>query len=339
MHMADALLSPAVAGTMYALSGAVAFYAAKQIRKEEREEIIPKMGVLGAFVFAAQMINFAIPGTGSSGHLCGGMLLSAIVGPYAGFLTMISILALQCLLFGDGGLLALGANIWNMAFYGCFLGGGLLWPFFTRRGLSKKAIVMASLAGSVLTLQLGAFSVSAETFLSGITALPFTAFLLLMQPIHLAIGLAEGLITSAVLGFVYENRPELLWQPAGSGTAAQAGSWSRNRLLGGLSALALIIGSGLSLLASGDPDGLEWSIQRLTGSTELEGPGEGIYGLAARFQERTAFFSEYQIPGLNEELGTAVAGMVGTLLIMGIVWILGRALRKRGNHEASGRCH
>lgn len=182
MHMADALLSPGIAGTMYALSGAAAWYAARKVKQENQEGIVPEMGVLGAFVFAAQMINFAIPGTGSSGHLCGGMLLSAVVGPYAGFLTMIGILTLQCLVFGDGGLLALGANVWNMAFYGCFIGGGILWPLLTRQGLTQKTITAASVSGSVLTLQLGAFSVAGETFLSGITELPFTAFLLLMRP-------------------------------------------------------------------------------------------------------------------------------------------------------------
>lgn len=339
MHMADALLSPAVAGTMYALSGAVACYAARQVRKREGEDIVPKMGVLGAFVFAAQMINFAIPGTGSSGHLCGGMLLSAVVGPSAGFLTLIGILTLQCLLFGDGGLLALGANVWNMAFYGCFVGGGLLWPLLTRNGLSKKRIALASVAGSVLTLQMGAFSVSAETYLSGITQLPFSAFLLLMQPLHLAIGLVEGLITAAVLGFVYENRPELLRQPAISGQAVQAGGWSRKKLLGVLAASALVLGGGLSLLASGDPDGLEWSIARLTGSPELEGSEQGIYGVAARLQELTALFPDYQVPGLTESQGTAVAGVAGTLLVLGVVWLLGRALGKGKNHETSGQCH
>ena len=143
MHMADALLAPGVAGIMYALSGTAAWYAARKLKKEQNENIVPEMGVLGAFVFAAQMINFAIPGTGSSGHLCGGMLLSAVVGPYGGFLTLIGVLTLQCLLFGDGGLLALGANVWNMAFYGCFLGGGVIWPLLTRRGLSKSSITAA----------------------------------------------------------------------------------------------------------------------------------------------------------------------------------------------------
>ena len=103
MHMADALLSPAVAGTMYACSTAVAAYSVTKIRKEDDQTKIPTMGIMGAFVFAAQMINFTIPGTGSSGHLCGGMLLSAMLGAPAGFLTMIGILLNQSMMFADGG--------------------------------------------------------------------------------------------------------------------------------------------------------------------------------------------------------------------------------------------
>ena len=128
MHMADALLSPAVAVTMYAASAAAAGVSLVQLRREElaapetAKKKLPTMAVMSALVFAGQMINYTIPGTGSSGHLCGGMLLSAMLGPWAGFLSMIVILAIQALFFADGGLLALGANVWNMAFYGCFVG-------------------------------------------------------------------------------------------------------------------------------------------------------------------------------------------------------------------------
>ena len=207
MHMADALLSPGVAGVMYAASAVAAGHSVHKLEqnRDTTDKIIPTMGVMGAFVFAAQMINFTIPGTGSSGHLCGGMLLTAIVGPYAAFLTMIGVLLIQCLLFADGGLMALGANVWNMAFYGCFV-GGLLWKAMMQRGISKRKIVVASLLGCVLTLQMGALSVSVETLASGITELPFTAFLLAMQPIHLAIGLVEGAITAAVLVFLQQAR-------------------------------------------------------------------------------------------------------------------------------------
>lgn len=158
MHMADALLAPAVAGTMYLASTGAAGISVHKMKKIDQPEKIPVMGVMGAFVFAAQMINFTIPGTGSSGHLCGGMLLTAVLGPEAGFLTMIGVLLIQCLLFADGGLLALGANIWNMAFYGCFVGGYLIWKLIMRKGMTKSRIIIASVLGCILTLQLGAMA-------------------------------------------------------------------------------------------------------------------------------------------------------------------------------------
>ena len=127
MHMADALLAPAVAATMYAASAVTVGASVKTLKKDENLEKLPTMAVASALVFAGQMINYTIPGTGSSGHLCGGMMLSALLGPQAGFLSMVVILAIQCLFFADGGLLALGANCWNMAFYGCFVGYYLLW--------------------------------------------------------------------------------------------------------------------------------------------------------------------------------------------------------------------
>ena len=138
MHMADALVAPAVATTMYLCSAAAGGYSVRQVRALNEPKKVPVMGVMGALFLSTQMINFTIPGTGSSGHLCGGMLLSALLGPYAGFLTMIGVLLIQCLLFADGGLLALGCNIWNMAFYGCFIGALLIWKPMMRRGASKK---------------------------------------------------------------------------------------------------------------------------------------------------------------------------------------------------------
>ncbi|MHB8941892.1 MAG: energy-coupling factor ABC transporter permease, partial [Desulfobacteria bacterium] len=104
MHMADALLSPAVGGTFWAGTiGAIA-YASKKLKAHLDDRKIPLMGVLGAFIFASQMINFTIPGTGSSGHLGGGMILAVLLGPYAAFLVMASVLTVQALFFADGGL-------------------------------------------------------------------------------------------------------------------------------------------------------------------------------------------------------------------------------------------
>ena len=279
MHMADALVAPAVAGTMYLCSTAAAGISIKKVKLENEPKKIPVMGVMGAFVFAAQMVNFTIPGTGSSGHLCGGMMMAALLGPWAGFLAMIGVLLIQCLLFADGGILALGCNIWNMAFYGCFVGGLLIWKTIMRGKASRARITAASILGCVATLQLGAFSVVLETSASGITELPFAAFLGFMQPIHLAIGLVEGLITAAVLCFVYEARPELLWGVGGQ-TQEKKGKFSYKKTLIVLAAAAFLTGGGLSLMASSSPDGLEWSIERVTGSEQLEAQ-EGVYGAAA----------------------------------------------------------
>lgn len=354
MHMADALVSPAVAVTMYAASAAAAGVSLVQLHKEEAaapelaKKKLPTMAVMSALVFAGQMINYTIPGTGSSGHLCGGMLLSAILGPWAGFLSMIVILAIQALFFADGGLLTLGANVWNMAFYGCFVGYFLIYrPLMQGRLLAGKGrtkLVLASVLGCVVTLQLGAFSVVVETSLSGITALPFGAFAALMQPIHLAIGLVEGGITAAVLLFVYQTRPELL-QCASAGAKNRC---SRRAALAILAAAALVIGGGLSLLASSNPDGLEWSLfgNEEAGYSANMGLDEEAYGAesaaaekAAAVQEKTSLLPDYNFDGSDSAAGTSVSGLVGCALVAALAAIIslaGRAARKRsGKKQAS----
>lgn len=354
MHMADALVSPAVAVTMYAASAAAAGVSLVQLHKEEAaapelaKKKLPTMAVMSALVFAGQMINYTIPGTGSSGHLCGGMLLSAILGPWAGFLSMIVILAIQALFFAGGGLLALGANVWNMAFYGCFVGYFLIYrPLMQGRLLAGKGrtkLVLASVLGCVVTLQLGALSVVVETSLSGITALPFGAFAALMQPIHLAIGLVEGGITAAVLLFVYQTRPELL-QCASAGAKNRC---SRRAALAILAAAALVIGGGLSLLASANPDGLEWSLfgNEEAGYSANMGLDEEAYGAesaaaekAAAVQERTSLLPDYNFDGSDSAAGTSVSGLVGCALVAALAAIIslaGRAARKRsGKKQAS----
>ncbi len=315
MHMADALLAPAVAGTMYLCSGAATGYSIKKVRALNEPEKIPVMGVMGAFVFAAQMINFTIPGTGSSGHLCGGMLLSAILGPEAGFLTMIGVLLIQCLLFADGGILALGANVWNMAFYGCFLGGMVIWSRMMKKGMSKRKIMAASVIGCILTLQLGALSVSLETLASGVTELPFGIFVGVMQPIHLAIGLVEGLITAAVLIFIYEARPKMLWRYEPSGQTE--GKFSQRKTVGILAVTALVIGGLFSLAASALPDGLEWSMEKVSGSTELTAAGEA-YETAAKIQETTALLPDYGFKTGESAAGTSFSGIIGAVVVIGL---------------------
>ncbi len=325
MHMADALVIPAVAGTMYIASAAAAGCSVKKVRLMDEPEKIPAMGVMGAFVFAAQMINFAIPGTGSSGHLCGGMLLTAVLGPWAGFLTMIGILLIQCLMFADGGLLALGCNIWNMAFYGCFAGGFLIWRPLMKRGITRKRIMAASVAACVVTLQMGAFSVVLETFFSGITELPFSVFAGVMQPIHLAIGLVEGVITAAVLCFVFEARPGMLW----TGEAASAereGRLSLRKTLVILMAAAAAIAGAVSLFASSLPDGLEWSMEKTAGTAELEAAGRA-YEIAENVQGATAVLPDYGFSFSDSAAGTSVSGLIGGALVIGLCIVVCYALK------------
>lgn len=317
MHMADALVSPAVATTMYLASGAMTIYSIKKLEEENDPQKLPMMGVMGAFVFAAQMINFTIPGTGSSGHLTGGLMLTALLGPYAGFLTMIGILAVQCLLFADGGLLALGCNIWNMAFYGCFIASMLIFKPIIQKHLSKKRLMIASILGSIVSLQLGAFSVVVETELSGITALPWNLFIGVMQPIHLAIGAVEGIITGLVLSFIYEARPELIWQ----GHTNKKAKTSKKSLLAIFGILAVVVAGGLSLFASAFPDGLEWSILKLTGSTELHSKG-GVYALSSHIQKLTALLPDYMIPGQSSVVGGMIAGIIGVLVVIALYMLI-----------------
>ncbi len=317
MHMADALVSPAVAGTMYVLSTGAAAYSIKEVRAENDPKKIPVMGVMGAFVFATQMLNFTIPGTGSSGHLCGGMMLSAMLGPFAGFLTMIGVLLVQCLLFADGGLLALGCNVWNMAFYGCFIGSLLIWKPIMKNGATRVKIIVASILGCVLTLQLGAFSVSLETLASGVTELPFGFFVGTMQPIHLAIGFVEGLITAAVLVFVHEARPELLWGIGESTSDNVEGKLSYKKTIIALAVAALLCGGVVSLAASAFPDGLEWSMEKVAGTTELEAEG-GAYDAAAGIQEATSLLPDYAFKNSESVAGTSFSGIVGSLVVVAV---------------------
>ena len=337
MHMADALLAPAVAATMYVASGTTAGISIHQLKRDDEPQKLPTMAVTAALVFAGQMINYTIPGTGSSGHMCGGMLLSALLGPQAGFLSMIVILAIQCLFFADGGLMALGANIWNMAFYGCFVGYYPIWRpiirsnwFGTGKGAMRARIIAASIIGCVVTLQLGAFSVVLETSLSGITELPFGAFVALMQPIHLAIGLVEGLITAAVLTFVFESRPELLRDVDAAGEGLE-GKRSLKATIAILAVVALVVGGGLSLLASSNPDGLEWALfgNAEEGYAENMGLDEDNFGVsskaadtAAGIQEATSFLPDYAFAENDTPVGTTVSGVVGSAMVAGVAVLI-----------------
>ncbi len=173
MHMADALISPAVGGTMWAASAGLIGFCSKKVQTEIDDGKIPLMGVLGAFIFAAQMINFTIPGTGSSGHIGGGIILAIILGPYAAFLTMASILIIQALFFADGGLLALGCNIFNLGFFSCFIAYPFIYKPISGKKPSQARILTGAILASIVGLQLGSLGVVLQTVISGIAELSF----------------------------------------------------------------------------------------------------------------------------------------------------------------------
>ena len=346
MHMADALISPIVGGAMWVATAGVAAYSVKKIQTEMDEKKVPLMGVMGAFIFASQMINFTIPGTGSSGHLGGGLILAILLGPYAGFLTMASVLTIQALFFADGGLLALGSNVFNMGFFTCFVVYPLIYKGLMRKGYATRRIFFASILTAIIGLQMGAFGVVLETFFSGKTELPFNTFVLLMQPIHLAIGAIEGLVTATIVTYIWNIRPEII-EKAASGEAM--GNISIKKVVAGLVIVAMITGVGLSRFASSNPDGLEWAMMKTAGTTELEAPG-GLHQILSKIQSKIAFLPDYSFKTSEREKesgaregeevwpavsgGTSTAGLVGGGMTLALAIFMGLGismLKKRKN--------
>ena len=348
MHMADALISPAVGGALWAATGVVVAYSARKVRNDLDESKIPLMGVAGAFVFAAQMLNFAIPGTGSSGHLGGALMLAILLGPEAAFLVMASILAVQALFFADGGLLALGANIFNLGFFPAFVAYPLIYRRIVGEGpeLRTGRVFAGSLLAAIVGLGLGAFAVVLETTASGITELPFSTFVLLMQPIHLAIGVVEGLVTGAVVLFVYRAQPELL---ARSAAGKPLGGVRLKPVIVGLGVAALVAGVALSWFAATSSDGLEWSIARATGTEEELQAKSSAHEAAADLQRSTAVLPDYGFkqgeanaePAAGDEApawpavdaGTSLSGLVGGAIVAGVVVFMGFVLHRRAAHR------
>jgi len=340
MHMADALLSPAVGGTMWAATAGLIAYSAKKVKEELDERKVPLMGVLGAFIFASQMINFSVPATGSSGHLGGGMILAILLGPYAAFLVMASVLIVQALFFADGGLLALGCNIFNLGFFPCFLAYPLIYRKIAGDDPAQGKIMAGSLLAAIIGLQLGAFGVVLQTVFSGISELPFRTFVLLMQPIHLAIGIVEGLVTAAVVTFVWKARPEIL---IAAERSIPIGKVDTKRVILGLMLVTAVAGGALSWFASSNPDGLEWAMFQASGKEELESH-EAVHKTFASIQEKTAFLPDYgfkkselaevepeagaKTPWPAVDPGTSISGLIGGGLTLLIAILIGLGLKR-----------
>jgi len=207
VHIPDGFVSTGTAAATWLASAGSIGYAVRRVNRELQERQVPLMGVTAAFIFAAQMMNFTVAG-GTSGHLLGGALAAILLGPWAGMLVLTSVLAVQALLFQDGGLLALGANILNMAVVGVLVG----WVVYTalRRLLGARtwATMVSGFAAAWLSVVVASLVAAAELAISGTS--PWVVALPAMGLVHILIGIGEGMITVGVLAFLQAARPDLL---------------------------------------------------------------------------------------------------------------------------------
>ncbi len=305
MHIPDGFLSVLVAIVAWMVSLLVVGYALKRVSADLGERQVPLMGVLAAAVFAGQMLNFTVTG-GTSGHLIGAALVTALLGPWAGVLVMTCVVSIQALVFQDGGLLTLGANLLNMGIISVAV------AYFTYRALSRVAgrkpwsAAVAGFGAGWLSVFIASLACALELALSGTS--PANVAVPAMAGIHALIGIGEGLITAGALAFVRAARPELVSEGSAPATSGRA-VW-----IGGL-AIAVLL-AVLSPLASAHPDGLEWVAERQGFLDMARGPLFGV-------------IPDYAVPGLsNEALATILAGIVGVAIVFGAA--LGVAyLRKR----------
>ena len=290
MHIPNHLISPEVAIVGGVAAAALIVRAVVKLRKNGSftREKLPLAGALGAFVFAAQMINYPLAEIGCSGHLVGGILLAAMLGPWLGFLTLSSVVALQALLFADGGLMALGCNILNMAAISCLVVYPLVFKPLVGDSSSAARQFGSAVVASVLALMLGSLGVVAENALSGGAALPLAEFTTTMLPIHLLLGAIEGVVVGAILAVVVSRAPSQLYL-LHTKTKALCTNTTRTAILFAIA--ALVVGGVLSPMASNRPDGLEWSIaQTATAAT----PQTATHSTVDLLQQAIAIAPDYE---------------------------------------------
>ena len=303
MHIPDGFLSLVMSLVFWAITIITVGIAISKTNKSLGEKQVPLMGVMAAFIFAAQMLNFPVAG-GTSGHFLGGALAAMVLGPWAGILVMTAVIAVQGLLFQDGGLLVMGANIFNMGLLTAMIGFGLYRSVIGRIKGVRLAVAGVAAWLSTVTASLVA---SLQLWLSGTSQLQIV--LPAMLGVHVLIGLGEAIITVAALAFIEQTRPDLLSKEA---TAAKGGSgWVYAGIA--ISLLAVL----LSPLASADPDGLE---------RVAEDMGFLQIGQAASYQ----ILPDYTIPFLGETaLSTIFAGAVGALVLLGLMIVIGKSLQRK----------
>ncbi len=294
MHIESALISTAVAVGLTAVQTGATAVAVKRTVNKTTTINFRRAAVAGALVFALQMLNFAIPGTGSSGHVVGAILLCLLLGKWGAFLTMGGVLLVQALFFGDGGLLALGCNWFNMGFIPCLI----VYPLAMR--IFKGNTNRIALVTPIVSLLIGAFAATAEICLSGYTSLSFSELIGKMLFIHLFIGIGEGLIIWSVLKLV-EMRKNI-------------------KLNLKLAACAIVVGCVFSLLASASPDGLEWSLAFAADNASNIANTGIFHSFFDELQQFTTILPDYAHAGLSSLVGKSLSGLAGIALVMGFVF-------------------
>ncbi|MFA5864324.1 MAG: energy-coupling factor ABC transporter permease [Phycisphaerae bacterium] len=317
--MANELLSPTVAfGCGIIAVGGISF-AAGRIRDMADSHLIPLMGVLGAFVFAAQMVNFSLPAiAGTSDHLIGAILLAVLLGPHAALITMTGILVVQCLVFQDGGLLALGANIINMGLLPAYIGYGL-WRLMIGQGpLTRGKLLPAAWTAAFIGVCLGSAAVCVEVGLSGRLAIPLAKFSAAMIGIHLVSGAIEGGITCAILIFLYKLYPHL----AGTSVNWQEKKMNPRSLVVMICVLAVVTAGSFSWFASPYADGLE----RVVSAPSTLKPKTELAGKIDTFQNKFTPLPDYnkrdepsQKRWPNVNFWTSFSGLLGIGLTMFVI--------------------
>jgi cobalt/nickel transport system permease protein len=312
MHIPDGFISPLVAATTGGFSVSAIALSLNKSKMAYGIRLAPILGLTTAFIFAAQMINFPVTG-GTSGHLLGGTLAAVILGsPWAATLCISTVLIIQSVLFADGGITALGANILNMGLVGVWVGWGLTQTLQRLLGGSRGRLPLAAGIAGGISVVVAAIFASLELAISN-TA-PITIVLPAMTSIHVLIGVGEGLVTGGVLTYLAKTRPDLL-----PGEQQQFRGW----LVPVVS--ILLIAGVLSLFASTFPDGLDWVAKT-----------QGFEKLAANIRVITPTpFADYQIPGLRK-IGTSIAGLTGSGICFGIAFGLAQIVKSRGEWAENG---
>lgn len=314
MHIPDGFLSVPVSIAFWIISVIVIKIALQKTNRTLGERQVPLMGVLAAAIFAGQMLNFSVTG-GTSGHLLGAAIATILLGPWAAVLVMTSVVSVQALLFQDGGILALGANIFNMAIVGVFVSYAI---YTLSSNLLKKqtwGMFVAGFAAAWGSIMIASLSCALQLALSGTS--PANIAIPAMGGIHALIGIGEGLITDGTLAFIFVARKDLL-------TATETKPASSKGLLiaGTLITVALAI---LSPLASSHPDGLEWVAEQ---HGFIETAKEAFYNI----------MPDYVVPGIsNPALATIAAGILGALIVFFVAYGISRTRKKASSQESIQR--